>query len=261
MWQISGNGLTDTSYLYGTMHVQDKRVFDFKPNVLPAFDSAEVLALELNMDSVNPLAVMGSMIMDSSIVIADLLSPKDYQLVKSYIEDSLGIPMMLFSHLQPLFISSFIQAKSLNSEMEEALDLYFFRKAKEQNKRISGLEKVEEQIAAFNSIPYREQAVELFKMISPEDNNEDEMSTEELLDAYLSGNLDLLIDVAQGTSEEAKNDFEKTFLIDRNIVMVKRMEPLLKNHRVFIGVGAAHLPGEHGVIELLRSKGYTVLAK
>jgi uncharacterized protein YbaP (TraB family) len=274
LWEISGNGLKDTSYLYGTMHVQDKRVFDFKSNVLPAFDAASVLALELNMDSVNPLQVMGSMLMDSSIIISDLLSEKDYAVVKAYIEDSLGMPIMLMEHLQPLFISSFIEARSLNAEMGEALDMYFFKRGKTQEMRIVGLEKADEQIDAFNSISYRDQAKGLLSSIKSIGDESGELSTEQLLDAYLSGNLDLLVDVAKGaqsTTEESKKDaedrkkaddtFEKVFLIDRNVNMVNRLLPLIENHSVFIGVGAAHLPGTDGIIELLRAKGYTVVAK
>jgi len=274
LWEISGNGLADTSHLYGTMHVQDKRVFDFNPNVLPAFDSASILALELNMDSVNPLRVMGSMLMDSSIIIADLLSEKDYSVVKAYIEDSLGMPIMLMEHLQPLFISSLIEARSLNAEMGEALDMYFFKRGKKQEMRIVGLENADEQINAFNSISYRDQATGLLMAIESIGKDNGEMSTEQLLNAYLAGDLDKLVDLAKQEEEspsekkkdakdtsEADETFEKVFLVDRNVKMADRLIPLIRNHSVFVGVGAAHLPGPDGIIELLRAKGYTVVAK
>ena len=80
-WQISGNGLTNASYLYGTMHINDQRVFDFKPDVLRHFDAANALVLELNMDSINPLTVMNLMVMDSSITLSELLSEEDFSML------------------------------------------------------------------------------------------------------------------------------------------------------------------------------------
>lgn len=256
--------MQDTSYLYGTMHVQDKRVFDFKPGVLSSFDSCEIFALELNMDSVNPFQVMGQMIMDSSRTLSQLLNPKDYNVVKTYIEDSLGLPIMLLERLQPMFISTFVEGSGYNQEMEEALDLYFFKRGKDQEKQIVGLEKASEQIDAFNSIPYREQALDLLNMIQTRDEPDlDDEKSEELLNVYLSGDLDRLIALAKETQDESldTSNFQKVFLTDRNINMTNRIIPLLKSGATFTAVGAAHLPGKDGIIELLRSQGFIVEPK
>ena len=77
-WEISGNELNHSSFLYGTMHVQDERVFDFKEGVLEALGSSSVYAMELNMDSVNQMSVMNLMWMQDDISIKDLLSKKQY---------------------------------------------------------------------------------------------------------------------------------------------------------------------------------------
>jgi len=243
------------------MHVQDKRVFDFKPNVLAHFDSAETVVLELNMDSVNPFNVMKLMVMDSSIVLSDLFSPEEFLYVSRYIEDSLSLPIEFLEHLQPLFISSFVAEQSMNQDEEDALDLFFFKRGKLQNKRIVGLEKAREQIAAFSSIPYKEQAQELLALIQEETSGiSKNKSSEELIKYYLSGNLDSLIIVATETQSFNinKRTFEKVFLVDRNQIMVNRLELIIKNESAFIAVGAAHLPGNTGIIQLLREKGYTV---
>ena len=65
-WKIYGNGLTDTSYLYGTMHSKDTRIFQFKTGVIEAFNKSEVYAMELNIDSIDQSSLIQSLIMDSS---------------------------------------------------------------------------------------------------------------------------------------------------------------------------------------------------
>ncbi len=261
-WSISGNNLKDTSYLYGTMHVQDKRVFNFRDGVMAAFDSADILALELNMDSVNPLKIMMQMTMDSSITLEDLLPDKKYQVVKSYVEDSLQLPMIMLSRLQPMFVATFVEGKSMNQEMDDALDMYFFKRAKSANKTISGLEEAGEQISAFNSIPYRDQANDLYDLINnrDEDDGIETMSMDSVVKAYLAEDLEKLLEFTRSEYEadDESERFIQVFLTDRNIRMVSRMEPLLKKGSVFIGVGAAHLPMDIGIIELLRAKGYKV---
>ena len=73
LWEISGNGLKKPSYLYGTMHMGDERILDFGPKVWPAFEKSKTLALELELDKINPLDAMKSMMMDS-VSLADLMS-------------------------------------------------------------------------------------------------------------------------------------------------------------------------------------------
>ena len=260
-WQISGNGLTNASYLYGTMHINDQRVFDFKPDVLRHFDAANALVLELNMDSINPLTVMNLMVMDSSITLSELLPEEDFSYVVNFIEDSLSLPIEFVEQLQPMFISSFVSERSNKSDVKDALDVFFFKRGKLQDKNIVGLEKVQEQIDAFNSIPYEEQAKGLLELIKEEQSAQKaNNSTEELIQHYLDGNLDSLIIIATDLQESkfTNQSFEQIFLIDRNKIMTNRIVPIIKDQSAFIAIGAAHLPGKEGVIQLLREKGYTV---
>ena len=123
------------------------------------------------------------------------------------------------------------------------------------------LEKVQEQIDAFNSIPYGEQAKGLLELIKEEQSAQKaNNSTEELIQHYLDGNLDSLIIIATDLQESkfTNQSFERIFLIDRNKIMTNRIVPIIKDQSAFIAIGAAHLPGKEGVIQLLREKGYTV---
>ena len=261
-WKIYGNGLTDTSYLYGTMHTKDKRVYQFKDGVLDAFNKSKVYAMELNMDSVNQFDVIQQLIMDSTYSLQTLLSEEEYSIVDQYFNDSLNISLFLFNKIHPIFTSQMITLKGLGNEKEEALDLYFFSEAKKQHKFIVGLENMEEQVNTFKCIPYELQAKELFKAVVDIYNGNGQQ-VDEVMEWYVKGDLNKLLELTtenESSSSEMNEIINKVFLVDRNYKMADRSIKYIKNCSVFIALGAAHLPGEKGVIEILRNKGYTVEA-
>ena len=261
-WKIYDNGLTDTSYLYGTMHVQDSRVFQFKNGVQEAFNRCEIFALELNMDSVNTLQLMDELIMEPPNRLDSLLTKKEYEMVSQYFKDTLGIGLMIFNKMQPIYTSQLISFEKLKKDQDVALDIYFFNEAKKQNKTTVGLEFMEEQLNAFKSIPYDVQAKELFKAVEDAYKGEGQ-EIDELIDYYLNEDLDKLLELtlnSQFMDEEINIIFKQVFLIDRNHKMAERSIKYMKSGPTFIAIGAAHLPGKEGVIENLRKKGYTVEA-
>ena len=261
-WKIYDNGLTDTSYLYGTMHVQDSRVFQFKNGIQEAFNRCEIFALELNMDSVNTFQLMDELIMEPPNRLDSLLTKKEYDLVSQYFKDTLGVGLMIFNKMQPIYTSQLISFEKLKKDQDVALDIYFFNEAKKQNKTTVGLEFMEEQLNAFKSIPYDVQAKELFKAVENAYKGEGQ-EIDELIEYYLNEDLDKLLELtlnSQFMDEEINIIFKQVFLIDRNHKMAERSIKYMKSGPTFIAVGAAHLPGKEGVIENLRKKGYTVEA-
>ena len=261
-WKIYDNGLTDTSYLYGTMHVQDSRVFQFKNGIQEAFNRCEIFALELNMDSVNTFQLMDELIMEPPNRLDSLLTNKEYEMVSQYFKDTLGVGLMIFNKMQPIYTSQLISFEKLKKDQDVALDIYFFNEAKKQNKTTVGLEFMEEQLNAFKSIPYDVQAKELFKAVENAYKGEGQ-EIDELIECYLNEDLDKLLELtlnSQFMDEEINIIFKQVFLIDRNHKMAERSIKYMKSGPTFIAVGAAHLPGKEGVIENLRKKGYTVEA-
>ena len=261
-WKIYGNNLKDTSYLYGTMHTQDERVFQFKNGVIDAFNSSNIYAMELNVDSINQADLLKELIMDSSFSLKNLLSTIDYTLVDKYFKDQMGMSLFFFDKISPIYTSQLIAMKNLGNQQKDALDLFFHKKAKKQGKKIIGLEKMIEQINAINSIPYKTQAQELVNAvnkakISPQNE------IENLIGFYIQGDLDTLLAITiqnDSINIEYNNIIKDVFILKRNLNMAERCEKYLKENSTFIAIGAAHLPGENGVIELLRKKGYKVVA-
>lgn len=261
-WQITGNNLVDTSYLYGTFHSQDNRVFQFKDGVEDAFNKAAVYAMELNMDSIDKSKMKSAMLMDSGQTLQNLLSKKEYKIVNQFFLDSLGMSLFMFNKMQPILTTQFVVTKDLNKEQQNALDFYWFKKSKKQGKQLVGLETMEEQVNTFKSIPVERQAKELVKAVK-ENGKEEELDMNSMLDVYTSGNLDSLMIIMNTSSSKSSismEEFNEFFLYKRNINMANRVEKYIIKSSVFMAVGAAHLPGKEGVIELLRAKGYKVEA-
>lgn len=262
-WEISGNGLTEPSYLYGTMHTQDERVFQFKEGVMDAFNHAEIYAMELNVDSIDQVALLSKLIMDSTHSLKTLLTESEYTMVSDFFRDSLRQPLFLFEKMQPLFTAQMVSLRDLEAQQADALDIYFFKEAKKQKKQTIGLEKTMEQIDAFSAISYELQAKGLVDAVR-DYGKEGELDMDAMMKYYVEGNLDKLLEMTteyDEEDEEMSKIFNDVFLVKRNHNMADRAEPFIKKGSTFIAVGAAHLPGEEGIIELLRKKGYKVIAR
>ena len=261
-WEISGNGLTEHSYLYGTMHTQDERAFQFKEGVMDAFNHAEIYAMELNMDSVDQAALLSRLIMDSTYSLKTLLTADEYTVVSDFFKDSLGQALFIFERMQPLFTTQMVALRDLEAQQTDALDIYFFKEAKKQKKQTIGLEKTMEQIDAFSAVPYKLQAKELVDAVT-DYGKEGGLDMDLMMKYYVEGNLDKLLEMTteDEEDEEMAKIFNDIFLVKRNYNMADRAEPYIKKGSTFIAVGAAHLPGEEGIITLLRKKGYKVIAK
>ena len=200
--------------------------------------------------------------MDSTYSLKTLLTADEYAVVSDFFRDSLGQALFMFEKMQPLFTAQMVTLRDLEAQQTDALDIYFFKEAKKQKKQTIGLEKTMEQIDAFSAIPYELQAKGLVDAVT-DYGKEGKLDMDTMIKHYAEGNLDKLLEMTTKDEEdkEMAKIFNDIFLVKRNYNMADRAEPYIKEGSTFIAVGAAHLPGEEGVIELLRKKGYKVIAK
>ncbi len=260
LWKIEGNGLEKPSYLYGTIHVTDQRVFQFGDSVLSKFDETDAFAGEMLFD--NSMGMMmetiSFMMMPNDTTLADLLPENQYIETKRYLEKEFGFMTSYLLRFKPILVSTLLTEQRNNTSNQTVstdmiLDLYFQQLAQEKKKEVIGLETFAEQAQAFDGMPLKQQAEMLYQQITAPEPPEN--TYEKLLQLYLQENLDSLY--AYTISELDSNSNQK-LLIDRNIKMTNRAIKLMQEKTLFIGVGAAHLPGEQGLIQLLRNQGYLV---
>lgn len=255
LWEISGNGLSAPSYLYGTMHLIDKKDFYVRPFIDSMLIQSEQVAFEIKLDDMAALMKMQAlMILPEGKTLESMMPAEDYEKLKKYLSDSLNTNIDLIKDQKPLYIMQLLAEKMIKGETE-SFEIHFFMLCMQHQKPISGLETVEEQMGIFDAIPYDEQMKWL--MMEVNDPGLYDSVFTDMVQAYKKEDIEQLAALMKESSPELML-YEDIFLTNRNKNWIPKIEELIKTKTTFIAVGAGHLPGENGVIELLRKKGYTV---
>ncbi len=255
LWEVSGNGLKNPSFLYGTFHLMCKKDLVFSEHLKSALYASDVLMLELDMD--DPKIAMGglmSLSMKGNKKIKDLLSESDYKKVSDYFKDSLNTPIFWLESVQPMLLQSLLYTKLIPCASVTSPEQELMKLAKPQRKPVEGLETIEFQASVFEKIPYDVQATMLVTAIDSLAFQRE--SFKGMIDAYLKQDLKQLDSLA--SNEPGMKSFEDDLLFDRNKKWVDFLNDAMKEKSYFIAVGAGHLPRQSGVIELLRKKGFSV---
>jgi uncharacterized protein YbaP (TraB family) len=254
LWEITGNGLKSPSYLFGTMHVKDKRAFRFHDSLLIKLKSCQTFAGEIVLDKDAAKEVTSDVLMPAGKELKTLLSEKEYRMVKKFCNKNLGMMSLLINKIKPIFTSALITETLLENDMPVALDEYLQEKAKDLNMKVKGLETIKEQMSVLDQLSVEEQAKMLVEQIQNIEEERKEMHR--MANIYASQDLDSIYSFVQ--TPEMEGEFGDAMIKDRNIIMANRLEKLILSESVFCAIGAAHLPGDNGVLNLLRNKGFNL---
>jgi len=252
LWEITGKGLKQPSFLYGTIHLQDKRVFEYGKVVKSIFDTSAAYAMEVNMDDVDAGSLKNKIMLEKPL--DETLPPKTYATLDSLMRLRTGGGVGMYKSMKPFFIAGELIKAYQHQDMPFPLDIDFFKKAKKKNKKTIGIEKIEEQLAAVDKMTVEEQAdmiIDAFK----EWEKTGELYNK-MMDVYLSQDITQLSALMKDTT--LAPSFETALITDRNKVMAKRIDSIIQLQPTFNAIGAGHLSGPEGVVELLKQRGYTL---
>jgi uncharacterized protein YbaP (TraB family) len=254
LWRISGKNLERPSYLYGTIHMicpDDLKIGD---SLRKSVGDVERLYLEIDMDTPGMMLKTMKLSMLESGTIKDLMNPVDYQRLESFMKDSIGMPMFLLNKMKPFTIMSMMYTKLLPCNKSTSYEETLMKLAKKQNKQVMGLESIEDQMAIFDQIPDTMETRMLMSLI--DDFHGQKAAFANMVSAYLQRDLNML---GQMIGESPDIDgFEDLLLAKRNRKWIPVMMKEMKQSSCVFAVGAGHLPGEDGVINLLRNEGFIV---
>lgn len=253
LWKVEGENI-QTSYLYGTIHLIPQDVFEVKTRVKEAFNSSEQIVLELDMDDPSmQMKVMQNASMKEGTTLDQLFSEEEYTAVSNAVKEQMGIGLEMLNTMKPFVISSMLIG-TLIEGTPASYEMTFVQMAKEKELDILGLETVEEQMAIFDRIPYEEQAKDVLEMVQNQDEVRQEYS--EMVEAYTQEDVEGLFDIIE---EYADTEAEmEEMIVKRNQRWIPLIGEFAKEKSSFFGVGAGHLGGEQGVINLLKEAGYNV---
>ena len=256
LWKISGNGVKQNSYLYGTIHVMPKEKFSISSKIQEAINSSSNMAMEvdLDMDLKTKIRVAQEMILPNGKTLRNYLSTEEFNRLNTYCLDSLKLKkgkLKKYYRLKPFFFSSVVAQEQMGEI--SSYEMEFMKIAKKRKMTMIGLESIEFQMQTINKITVEDQA----KMLMQEFGSNPTEQFDDMLNLYLKEDLEGLYKVVSEESN-AIPEFNYNFLEVRNKNWIPVIEKNIASQSYFIAVGAAHLPGENGVIQLLRSKGYSV---
>ena len=252
LWQINGNGIEKPSYLFGTMHIIPKNDFFLVEGTTEAFDATDVLVMEIDIDIPfkEQLALASKMIIPNGKNLSHYMPEEDFTKLKSYLIDSIGVSEKRFNkyiQFKPFFLGGLLIKEYVGKV--KSYEEYFEALRKKSNKQFMALETLDFQLSLIDTISIEKQA---------EGFTQDELFSEfdKLLTLYANQDIEGLGKLMSDT--EGFEELEYEFIVKRNTLWVEKLDKLFPTQSMFIAVGAGHLPGENGVIALLRKIGYSV---
>jgi uncharacterized protein YbaP (TraB family) len=270
-WKIEKDGVAP-SFLLGTMHVTDPRVLTMPKGAPEAYKAADTVIIESD-EIVDEKKAAAAIMMRPDLTmfadgktIGDFLAPEEKLTLETGLK-ARGIPLALVSKMKPWMIASFVALPACEMTRKAAgasfLDKQLAEEALKSGKTLKGLETLVEQLQAMDALPAEFHVQALVETLKLGDTVKDVMET--TTELYLQGEIGMVMPMMKAISEEQAGsaddaDFEQRIITDRNHTMASRARPILDQGKVFMAVGALHLPGTEGLIELLRKDGFTVTA-
>lgn len=254
LWQITGPGIAKPSYLYGTIHIMCPDDIVITDVLKAKFNATQKLYLELDLDDPKTMTdAMSGMMMKGGVTIKQLLTKEQFDSVSSNFQKLAGIPLAFVNTMQPMLAEAAIYPGLLGCA-GEAWEQKFMQLAKANSIEIKGLETTKDQLDVIDSIPYKVQADMLAKSLLDIDSLR--TSFKQLLDIYKKKDLDSLNILMNGDPDFGK--YEGIMIDKRNARWIPEIIAQARLQPSFFAVGAGHLGGDKGVINMLRKKGYTV---
>lgn len=257
LWEISGNGLTRPSYLFGSMHVSNKMVFHLSDSFYMAIAACDMVSLEVDPKEWEPdmfrlEQARMTMVNYSTGNNDGYMLDGDFRL-KGY-----ETPLAQALREEPYVVNGLLYRTDgfqANFQENTYLDLYIYQTARKLGKMATGVENYleSERISYDATRALLKEKRE--RKIFPEGENTFTLQNK-LQDAYRRGDLDLLDSLNELLS--SSKAYTEQFLYRRNDIQAHAIDSIIRRHTLFVAVGAAHLPGARGVIESLRKKGYTL---
>jgi uncharacterized protein YbaP (TraB family) len=257
LWEISGRGLAKPSYLFGTIHLICPTDFSLSDSLKSTLSRTQQVALEMDMDDPGMMAgMMKTMNMTAGNELKKLVTQQEYERLDRFFKDSVHVGLAMFERAKPFVLMGPLFNTVLDCQ-PQSYEMALVELADKQKTEVIGIETLEEQMAIFDTIPYKDQAKMLLNLIDSLPSARKEFKT--LIALYKAQNINQLYGMTL-KSEFGMEGNEEVMLFARNRKWIPRIRRIASAKPTFFAVGAAHLGGEKGVIALLRKEGYQVRA-
>ncbi len=260
VWAVSS--ASNTVYLGGTVHLLRPSDYPLPPEYEQAYQDSSHLVFETDISSMTDLSVQASMLQQLTYsdgrTLRSVLNEEAYTALSNYVA-STGMPMMMLESFKPGLLISTLQIIEFQKMgfTPQGVDSYFNTRAIGDGKTLGQLETVQEQIGFLAAMG--EGSESEFILMSLEDIDETDEMMEKMIEAWRSGDSRGLSDLFIADMESEAPELYESLLLNRNLNWIPQIEDMLRDSDTeFVLVGAAHLVGNRGLLELLRDKGYQI---
>jgi uncharacterized protein len=258
LYQISGNGLKQPSYIFGTIHILCPNDMFPMDKLEDYIDESQQLVMEIDMDDEAQMSSLtGGIMIPDGKTFTQYLTPEEVTKVDELIKSALGVGVEQVKTIKPVMLESMIIAnpKALGCSPPASYELSFLKTAQMKNKPIIGLETVKFQSELLDKTPLEKQAKGLAKIAQDPQKAYDNFH--HLMDVYKLQDSAALHDELEKQTAESK-DFAADMIDNRNKSWIPKLEKEMQARSSFIAVGGGHLGGDAGVLKLLKAQGYTI---
>lgn len=264
LWKVSGNGAEKPSYIFGTHHVATSSICEKIEGFEQAYQNVDQVIGEVETAKMNDqkvmMQMMPMMMMPDGQKLSSLYTDTEIEIINTCLQEKLGPSFNLdaFEVMKPAVLSSTLQVLLSmehfpESSKEEGVDSYLQSIAVADGKKVGGLETVEFQVDILYNEDLEKQAEDLLEMAKDTDSGIEQL--EELAEIYRSQDMKRISKMIKKGA--TKKELEK-LLYGRNRNWIEQMKVIIPETPTMFVVGAGHLPGKNGVLDLLEKAGFDI---
>jgi uncharacterized protein len=252
LWQLNTEGSHLSHYLIGTMHSKDNRVFKHIEENYEAIRKCNIFATEFPLDDADNFNIQEFMMLPNEGTLSSILTPKLYEKTTTLFKKKLKLDLAQFERFSPFFLTNILSENALNSDNFLSLDESMWQFAKNEGKILRGIETFEEQLEILMKMSMSDHIKGLKDIVSKHDKFRKKL--QKMVKLFEKQDISALYQLAKKTSQANR----KLMLFDRNELMTKRIIELCKDNTLCVAVGAGHLSGKKGILNLLKKQGFLV---
>lgn len=269
LWKVSGNGLNQPSFIIGTHHLAPFSIMDSIAGLQKALNETQQAYGELKMSEMQIPATMEkmqkAMMIANDTTLTSLLSPEDFEIANKFCKENLMLDLNMAPKLKPAFLLNNVVVMAYVKHIgkfnpQEQLDTFFQSQATQNGKKVDGLETAEFQFdLLFNGSSLQRQAQLLMCTLNNIDTEVENLK--KLTNAYMKQDLNTMLQISEerkGNQCDSSASEEDAMIYNRNQSWAQKLPAIMKAAPTFVAVGALHLPGEKGLLNLLKKQGYTL---
>ncbi|MCX6156328.1 MAG: TraB/GumN family protein [Candidatus Kapabacteria bacterium] len=249
-WKIESSN--STLYLLGSIHFGKKTIYPLDSIIEKSFESSDNLVIEMDVNHVDKNILMKKSFYNDGSKLNDHISQNVYELIKKKFAVK-GIKEPFYEKMMPWL--AFIRLQQLDLlksgfSPEEGIDMHFINNAEKVKKSILSLETLDDQINTFEKVFNQVDSSHFEKIINDFESQTNMVDT--LFEVWKRGSLEEMTKLAlEDSSDSVEKKINSIMLDERNIRMYSKLiEFMTEKHKYFVVLGAAHLCGENGLVNL-----------